>query len=171
MTMSKKQAKAKSAKKTTKKPTHAVAKPQAGWIEEFNRLSEPFRLIPWDPFRGFEWPVEIELPTRVPYVDVIDAGNEYVVKAEVPGLKKETLKIDVGPNELSLSAESDVEKEEVGKTYLHRERAFSTFRRNIGFADSVDAEKVSAKMSEGILAITLPKLEPRAEKKTKTLTL
>jgi len=180
MTMSKKQAKAKSAKKTTKKPTHAVAKkksalavkePQAGWIEEFNKLSEPFRLIPWDPFRGFEWPVEIELPTRVPYVDVIDAGNEYVVKAEVPGLKKETLKIDVGPNELSLSAESDVEKEEVGKTYLHRERAFSTFRRNIGFAESVDAEKVSAKMSEGILAIRLPKLEPRAEKKTRTLTL
>ena len=54
---------------------------------------------------------------------------------------------------------------------MHRERAFSTFRRNIGFAESVDAEKVSAKMSEGILAITLPKLEPRAEKKTKTLTL
>src|SRR5205807_3890599 len=101
--------------------------PQAGWIEEFNRLSEPFRFIPWDPFRGFEWPVEIELPTRVPYVDVIDSGSEYVVKAEVPGLKKETLKIDVGPNELSLSAESDVEKEEKGKTYLHRERAFSTF--------------------------------------------
>src|SRR2546428_10284210 len=101
----------------------------------------------------------------------IDSGNEYVVKAEVPGLKKQTLKIDVGPNELSLSAESDVQKEEKGKTYLHRERAFSTFRRNIGFAESIDAEKASASMSEGILAITLPKLEPRAEKKTRTLTL
>ncbi len=178
--MSKKKAKAISTKKTTKKPTHAVAKekralaakePQPSWIEEFNKLSEPFRLIPWDPFRGFEWPVEYELPTRVPYVDVIDSGNEYLVKAEVPGLKKETLKIDVGPNELSLTADSDVEKEEIGKTYLHRERAFSTFRRKIGFAESVDAEKVSASMSEGILAIRLPKLEPRAEKKTKTLTL
>ena len=180
MTMSKKKARAPSIKKTRKKPAHVVTKkkpalavrePQPGWIEEFNKLSEPFRLIPWDPFRGFEWPVEYELPTRVPYVDVIDSGNEYVVKAEVPGLKKQTLKIDVGPNELSLSAESDVEKEEKGKTYLHRERAFSTFRRNIGFAESIDAEKASARMSEGILAITLPKLEPRAEKKTKTLTL
>jgi len=180
MTMPKKKARAITTKKTTKKPTNAVAKkkaalavrePQASWIEEFNKLSEPFRLIPWDPFRGFEWPVEYELPTRVPYVDVIDSGNEYLVKAEVPGLKKETLKIDVGPNELSLSAESDVEKEEKGKTYLHRERAFSTFRRKIGFAESVDAEKVSASMSEGILAIRLPKLEPRAEKTTKTLTL
>jgi len=178
--MSKKKAQTLSIKKTRKKPAHAARKkkpalavrePQPGWIEEFNKLSEPFRLIPWDPFRGFEWPVEYELPTRVPYVDVIDSGNEYVVKAEVPGLRKQTLKIDIGPNELSLSAESDVEKEEKGKTYLHRERAFSTFRRNIGFAESIDAEKASARMSEGILAITLPKLEPRAEKKTKTLTL
>jgi len=178
--MAKKKAQTLSIKKTRKKPAHAARKkkpalavrePQPGWIEEFNKLSEPFRLIPWDPFRGFEWPVEYELPTRVPYVDVIDSGNDYVVKADVPGLKKQTLKIDVGPNELSLSAESDVEKEEKGKTYLHRERAFSTFRRNIGFAESIDAEKASARMSEGILAITLPKLEPRAEKKTKTLTL
>src|SRR5438128_6377756 len=107
----------------------------------------------------------------MPYVDVIDSDNEYVVKAELPGLKKETLNIQVGTNELSLAAESNVETEEEGKTYLHRERAFSTFRRNIGFAESVDTEKVSAKMAEGILAITLPKLEPRAEKKTKTLTL
>jgi HSP20 family protein len=81
------------------------------------------------------------------------------------------LRIDVGTNELSLAAESNVEKEEKGKTYLHRERAFSTFRRNIGFAESIDTDKVSASMSEGILAITLPKLEPRPEKKTKTLTL
>src|SRR5437016_12282624 len=178
--MSKKKAQTLSIQKTRKNPAHAATKrkpalavrePQPSWIEEFNKLSEPFRLIPWDPFRGFEWPVEYELPSRVSYVDFIDSGNEYVVKAEVPGLKKETLKIDVGPNELSLSAESDVEKEEKGKTYLHRERAFSTFRRNIGFAESVDAEKVSASMSEGILAIRLPKLEPRAERKTRTLTL
>ncbi len=58
-----------------------------------------------------------------------------------------------------------------GKTYLHRERAFSTFRRHIGFAESIDTEKVSASMSEGILEIKLPKLEPRPEKKTRTLTL
>src|SRR5438876_4005761 len=169
--MSKKKAKALSIKKTKKKPALAVKRPQPGWIEEFNKLSEPFRLIPWDPFRGFEWPTEYELPTRIPYVDVIDSDNEYVVKAELPGLKKETLRIDVGTNELSLAAESDVEKEEKGKTYLHRERAFSTFRRNIGFAESIDTDKVSAGMSEGILAIRLPKLEPRHEKKTKTLTL
>ena len=132
-------------------------------------MLDAFRLIPWDPFRGFEWPTEYELPMRIPYVDVIDSGSEYVVKAELPGLKKENVEIEVGTNELSLTGKSDVEKEERGKTYLHRERAFSTFRRHIGFAESIETEKVSATMVEGILEIKLPKLEPRPEKKTKKL--
>ncbi len=157
--------------KKAKKPVLAVREPQTSWINSVNTLLDTFRLIPWDPFRGFEWPIEYELPTRIPYVDVIDSGTEYVVKAELPGLKKETLRIDVGTNELSVAAESDVEREEKGKTYLHRERAFSTFRRNIGFAESIDTEKVSARMAEGILEIKLPKLEPGREKKTRRLTL
>ena len=52
------------------------------------------------------------------------------------------MEIEVGRNELSLTAKSDVDKEEKGKTYLHREGAFSTFRRRIGFGESIDTEKV-----------------------------
>jgi HSP20 family protein len=154
-----------------KKPALAVREPQTSWANSVNTLLDTFRMIPWDPFRGFEWPIEYELPTRIPYVDVIDAGTEYVVKAELPGLKKETLAIEVGPNELSVAADSDVEREEKGKTYLHRERAFSTFRRNIGFPESIDPGKASAELAEGILEIRLPKLEPRREKKSRRLTL
>ena len=146
------------------KPVPAVGEPQPSSIQEILDTI-------WDPFRGFEWPVEYELPTRIPLVDVIDSGNEYVVKAELPGLKKGTLKVDVGTNELSLSAESDVEREEKGKVFLHRERAFSTFRRNIGFAQNIDTEKVSVSMAGGMLEIKLPKLVPIPEKKTKRITL
>ncbi len=168
--MSKKKEGALAVKKP-KKPALAVREPQPSLIHSVNSMLDTMRLIPWDPFRGFEWPVEYELPTRIPYVDVIDTGNEYVVKAEIPGSKKETLQIEVGTNELSLAADSDVEREEKGKTYLHRERAFSTFRRNIGFAESVDAEKVSANLTEGILEIRLPKLAPRPERKTRRILL
>jgi HSP20 family protein len=161
--------------KKAEKPVLAVREPQPRWIQEFNRLLDTFRGefggYLWDPFRGFEWPVEYELPMRIPYVDVIDADKEYVVKAELPGLKKENVEIEVGTNELSLTAKSDVETEEKGKTYVHRERAFSTFRRRVGFAEGIDTEKVSASMAEGILEIKLPKLEPRPEKKTKKLTI
>ncbi|HZY95427.1 MAG TPA: Hsp20/alpha crystallin family protein [Candidatus Bathyarchaeia archaeon] len=123
------------------KPALATKEPPSSLTHPVDKLLDAMTLIPWDPFRGFEWPIEYELPTRIPYVDVIDSDNEYVVKAELPGLKKETLNIQVGTNELSLTAESSVKKEEKGKTYLHRERAFSTFRRNVGFAESIDTKK------------------------------
>jgi len=152
------------------KSVPAVEEPRPGSIQEFNRLLDTFRSeMVWDPFRGFEWPVEYELPTRIPYVDVIDAGKEYIVKAELPGLKKENVEIEVGTNELSLTARSDVEKEEKGKTYLHRERAFSTFRRYIGLAEGVDTGKASAIMTDGILEVKLPKLEPEPEKKKRKI--
>jgi HSP20 family molecular chaperone IbpA len=79
------------------------------------RVLEDFGGYLWDPFRGFEWPVEYELPTRIPYVDVVDSGTEYVVKAELLGLKTENVQIGVWANELSLTAKSEVEKEEQGK--------------------------------------------------------
>jgi HSP20 family protein len=160
--------------KKAKKPVLAVRKPQPRVIQNFNDLLDTFRdefgNYLWDPYRGFEWPVEYELPMRIPYVDVIDFGNEYVVKAELPGLKKENVQIEVAPNELSITARADVETEEKEKTYLHRERAFSTFRRRIGFGQRIDTEKASANMAEGILEIKLPKLEPKPEKKTKKIT-
>jgi len=146
------------------KPVPAVGEPQPSSIQE---LLDTI----WDPFRGFEWPVEYELPTRIPLVDVIDSGNEYVVKAELAGLKKENVQIEVGTNELSLTARSEVEKEEKGRTYLHRERAFSTFRRYMGFAESIDTHKVSASMNEGILEVRLPKLELKPEKKRAKITI
>jgi HSP20 family protein len=167
--MSEKRKKARAIEKE-KKPVLAVKEPQPSWFPVVNRLLEEFGGYMWDPFRGFEWPIEYELPTRIPYVDVIDSGTEYVVKAELPGLKKENVQIEVGTNEVSLTAKSSVETEERGKTYLHRERAFSMFRRRIGFGESIDTEKVSASMAEGILEIKLPKLEPKLEKKRKKIT-
>ena len=156
--------------KREKKPALAVKGPEPDSIQEFNKLLDTFRNeIVWDPFRGFEWPVEYDLPTRIPYVDVIDSGKDYVVKAELPGLKKEKVDIEVGTNELSLTAKSDVEREEKGRNYLHRERAYSTFRRFIGFAEAVDTGKVSASMADGVLEVKLPKLEPEPEKKKRKL--
>jgi HSP20 family protein len=150
-----------------RKSVPAIRETQPSSLQEFNRLLDTI----WDPFRGFEWPVEYELPTRIPFVDVIDSEKEYVVKAELPGLKKENVEIQVGPNELSLTAKSDVEKEERGKTYLHRERAFSTFRRYIGFAEGIDLGKVSASMNEGVLEVRLPKQPSEPEKERKKIAI
>jgi HSP20 family protein len=167
--MSKKKKKTLAIKKE-KQPGLAVMEPQPSWMPVVDRLLEEFGGYLWDPFRGFEWPIEYELPTRTPYVDVIDSGNEYVVKAELPGLKKENVEIEVGTNEVLLTAKSEVETVEKGKTYLHRERAFSKFSRRIGFGENIDTEKASANMAEGILEIKLPKLAPKPKKKRKKIT-
>ncbi len=156
--------------KREKKTVPAVRKPQPESIQDLNQLLDTLRSeIVWDPFRGFEWPTEYELPTRIPYVDVIDSGKEYVVKAELPGLKKENVELEVGSNELLLIAKSDIESEEKGKTYLHRERAYSSFRRYIGFAEAVDSGKVSATIVDGVLEVKLPKLELEPEKKKRKI--
>ena len=159
-----KQKKGTLAVRKAEKPVPAVGEPQPSSLQEILDTI-------WDPFRGFEWPVEYELPTRIPLVDVIDSGNEYVVKAELAGLKKENVEIEVGTNELSLTAKSEVEKEEKGRTYLHRERAFSSFRRYIAFSENIDTQKVSASMNQGILEIRLPKLELKPEKKRAKITI
>lgn len=83
--------------KKEKKTVPEAKEPEPETIQDFNQMLDTLRSeIVWDPFRGFEWPVEYELPTRIPYVDVIDSGKEYVVKAELPGLKKENVEIEVG---------------------------------------------------------------------------
>src|SRR5208282_1587854 len=161
--------------KKAKKQMLAVSKPQPSEALDVNKLLDTFRSefkdYLWDPFKGFEWPVEYELPMRIPYVDVVDSGNEYIVKAELPGLKKENVEIEVGTNELSLNARADVQKEEEGKTYLHRERAFSAFHRHIGFGESIDTGKVSAQMAEGILEMKLPKLGSKSERETRKIAI
>jgi HSP20 family protein len=167
--MSKEKRKSLAVKKE-KKTVPAVRKPQPESIQDLDQLLDTLRSeIVWDPFRGFEWPVEYELPTRIPYVDVIDSGKEYIVKAELPGLKKEDVELEVGSNELLLTAKSSVESEEKGINYLHRERAYSTFRRYIGFAEGVDTVKVSASITDGVLEVILPKLEPEPEKKKRKI--
>jgi HSP20 family molecular chaperone IbpA len=103
--------------KKEKELVPTVKEPQPDTFQEFYRLLDTFRNeIVWDPFRGFEWPVEYKLPTRIPYVDVIDSGKEYVVKAELPGLKKENVEIEFGTNELSLTAKSELRGRRRGKT-------------------------------------------------------
>jgi HSP20 family protein len=80
------------------------------------------------------------------------------------------VQIEVGTNELLLTAKSEEEQEETGKTYVHRERAFSMFRRHVGFGENIDIDKSSAKMTDGLLEIKLPKLKPEPEKKRKKIT-
>jgi HSP20 family protein len=101
-------------------------------------------------------------------IDLRDNGNEYVVEAEVPGVKKEDIDISYDNNSLkiSLNKEENIDKSE--KNYIHRERRLSSMERRIMLADINDKE-IKAKLDNGLLIVTLPK--KNSDKKALKITI
>ena len=97
-------------------------------------------------------------------VEIQEKDNEYKVKAELPGVKKEDLDIDIDKNHIIINAKKEEEKEENTKSYRKSEFRYGEFSRSVYFPMDIDVEKTNAKLEHGILKITAPKLE--AKKKT-----
>jgi len=106
---------------------------------------------------------------RQPLVDMVDNGKEFVIKAEVPGITKDDLKIEVTENSLEMSGETETEKSEEDKEtgYVRRERRYSRFHRVLPLPENVKTDKVEAELKDGILQIRLPKATPPAKKSQK----
>ncbi len=94
-----------------------------------------------------------------PLVDISEDENEYIVKAELPEMKKEEIKINVHDDVLSISGERKYEKEEKGKKYHRVERAYGSFMRSFTLPEDADGSKVNAEYKDGLLKVHLPKSE------------
>jgi len=94
-----------------------------------------------------------------PLVDIVEDENEYLIKAELPEVRKEDLKVTVQDNVLTLTGDRSFEKEEKGKKCHRIERAYGSFARSFSLPEEADAQKVSAEFKEGVLHIRLPKSE------------
>lgn len=94
-----------------------------------------------------------------PLVDITEDQNEYLIKAELPEVKKEDVKVSVENGTLTISGERKFEKEEKGKKYHRVERAYGTFMRSFTLPDAATGEKVSAEFKDGVLKVHLPKSE------------
>jgi len=95
----------------------------------------------------------------MPLVDFEENKNEYLVKVELPGLKKEDVKISLSGDRLHISGERTKEKEEKGKTFHRVERVYGRFERVLALPAEVDGARVKATHKDGILDIRLPKSE------------
>lgn len=100
-----------------------------------------------------------------PLVDISEDANEYLVKAELPELKKEEVKVSVENGELTISGERKSEKEEKGKKFHRIERSYGSFLRSFTLPESVSGDKVTAEFKDGMLMVHLPKDE-KAKPKT-----
>ncbi|KAI8820663.1 HSP20-like chaperone [Fimicolochytrium jonesii] len=105
----------------------------------------------WNVFRG-------------PRIDVSENEKEYVIKADLPGLKKEDINIHVEDNMLTLEGERKSEHEEKSDRRHIVERSFGRFRRSLRVPPDAQVENSSARMENGVLELTLPK-NPAAEQR------
>jgi len=94
-----------------------------------------------------------------PPVDITEDDKEYLIKTELPEVRKEDVKVTVENGILSISGERKFEKEAKGKKYHRVERAYGNFVRSFGLPDDVDANKVDAKFSDGVLTVHVAKSE------------
>ncbi len=92
-----------------------------------------------------------------PLVDISEDEKEYLVKAELPEVKKEDVKLTVQDNVLSITGERKYEKEEKGKKYHRVERAYGSFMRSFTLPEDADGSKVSAEYKDGMLKVHVPK--------------
>ena len=93
--------------------------------------------------------------------DIQDQGDRFLLEAELPGFKKENIKIDLNGNNLTISASHNSETEERDQKngYIRRERKFGSFSRSFDVS-GIDVSKIDAEYTNGILALTLPKKQP-----------
>ena len=133
-----------------------------GWdpFEEMSDMQERINRLFDDSFTRYPAArQETFEKTWAPPVDIYEDKDRIVVKAEVPGIKKDEMLIEVKDNVLSLTGERKQEEETMRDNYHRIELAYGKFSRSFSLPNSVKADKVKAVYKDGILEITLPKVE------------
>ena len=95
----------------------------------------------------------------LPLVDITEDGHEYLIKAELPEVRKEDVKVTVESGVLTISGERKFEKEEKDKRYHRIERSYGSFTRSFSVPDDADDSKVAAEFKDGVLTVRLTKSE------------
>ncbi|MDD2317963.1 MAG: Hsp20/alpha crystallin family protein [Desulfobacterales bacterium] len=99
-----------------------------------------------------------------PMVDICDTENAIVVTAELPGVKKEDISIEVKDNILTIKGERSVDSEVKEENYYRRERSFGSFQRSFSLPTEVNPESIKAGFKDGVLKIEVPKPEAKKPK-------
>ena len=147
---------------TTKKES-ALA-PRPGTNDPFTLLrqvtSELDRMFDEPGWPSLRWPfLRTATPdpaTWMPGIDVFEKDNRLVTKIDLPGMKKEDVKVEVTDGRLTISGERRTEAEEKKEQFFRCERAFGSFHRSVPLPDGVKFEDVKATFADGVLEVSLP---------------
>ncbi|KAE8729449.1 17.5 kDa class I heat shock protein [Hibiscus syriacus] len=124
---------------------------------------DPFSLDIWDPFRDFPMSSSQNPETSAfvnTRIDWKETPEAHVFKADVPGLKKEEVKVEVEDDRvLQISGERKIEKEDKNDTWHRIERSSGKFMRRFRLPDNAKMDQIKASMDNGVLTVTVPKLQ------------
>ncbi|MGZ4864061.1 MAG: Hsp20/alpha crystallin family protein [Halobacteriota archaeon] len=133
---------------------------------EMRRLLDTFRANMEETLERV-FPSQASLPAlKQPRVDVLDVGDALQVVADMPGVRKEDIEINLKPERVEISAESSTETERKEEDYTYRERGYASYRRVIDLPADVLPDKAEASFNNGVLEVNLPKKEPTEVEKT-----
>ncbi|ESR38203.1 17.6 kDa class I heat shock protein 2 [Citrus sinensis] len=134
-------------------------------------VSNPFSLDVWDPFRDFPFPsgyspaLSSQFPPETSAVvnarvDWKETPEAHVFKADLPGLRKEEVKVEVEDDRvLQISGQRKIEKEDKNDTWHRVERSSGMFSRRFRLPENVKMDQIKASMESGVLTVTVPKVE------------
>jgi HSP20 family protein len=129
------------------------------------------QLVRWEPFRGFSnafndlfdesfgRDAQPSQSTWYPPVDILESKDSYLIRAELPGMKKEDIKVELNDGTLILSGERKAEKPAEGVEYRHTERLNAKFWRSFSLPETVKQDGIEAAYKDGVLEIRVPKAE------------
>lgn len=137
-------------------------------------------LVKWEPLRdlesmfdryarGMDWSKEGRefMPTGdwSPQIDISETDKEFIIKAEIPDVKKDDVKIDVDNGVLTIHGKREQEKEEKGEKFHRVERYYGSFVRSFSLPENVDENKIDASFKDGMLNLRLKKTAETKHKK------
>lgn len=160
------------AEKSKEKETRTVAPWRpfmglTGWESDTDAMMEESfgrRMLPWWRER---WLRTHETDIKPPRVDVFEEKDEIVVKAELPGIEKDDVEVNLTDHTLIIKGEKKKAKEVKDENYYRAERSYGTFLRALDLPKEVRPDKVKASFKNGILEVRMPKTDEAKAKEVK----
>lgn len=147
--------------KTTAPAKRDERRPLEGLRREIDQLFESFHPFDWrlpSSVLGFELPrVSREEWPVLPAMDLVEKTDAYEITAELPGIDEKNVEIKLSNHTLTIKGEKQEEKEEKQTDYYLSERRYGSFQRSFQLPDGVDADKIDATFTKGVLTVKLPK--------------
>jgi HSP20 family protein len=150
----------KDAKELVKKETKGLTRLERGFYSPFEEMERWFEEAFRRPFFAPSWMPRFKFPEigeMYPTVDIFEDGNDVVVKAELPGMMKEDIDVNITDDVITISGEKKTEDKVEKKDYYRLERSFGTFTRTLNLPAETQTDKAKAIFKDGILEVRIPK--------------